>query len=65
MYIIEPPTMIGTAPRAAIASTSAAAALLVSGDGGGLGDVEDVELVVRDAAPLGNGSFAVPMSMPR
>lgn len=41
--------MIGTAPAARMASMSAAAAL-VAGDGRGLGDVEDVELVVRDAA---------------
>ena len=31
--------------------------LLVAGDGRGLDDVEDVELVVRDAAALGNGQF--------
>ena len=55
MYIIEPPTITGTAPRAAMASTSAAARLLVAGDGRGLGDVEDVELVVRDAARVRRG----------
>ena len=44
--------MTGTAPRAMIASTSAAAAALIVRDGRGLGDVEHVELVVRDAAPL-------------
>ena len=31
--------------------------LLVAGDGRGLGDLEDVELVVRDAAALGDGQF--------
>ena len=57
--------MIGTAPARRDGLDVGGGGLLVSGDGRGLGDVEDVELVVRDAAPLGGGSLAVPMSMPR
>ena len=38
---------------------------LVGGDGRGLGDVEDVEQVVRHAPAFVGVTLAVPMSMPR
>ena len=54
MYIIDPPTMIGTAPRPAMRLDVGGGGLLIAGDGRRLGDVEHVELVVRDAATLGD-----------
>ncbi len=49
--------MIGTAPRRGDGLDVGGRGLLVAGDGRGLGDVEDVELVMRDAATLGRGQL--------
>ena len=57
MYIIEPPTMIGTAPRGRDPLDVGGRVLLVAGDGRRLGDVQHVELVVRDAAAFGDGQL--------
>ena len=49
--------MTGGTPRAGDGLDVGGGGLLVARDGRGLGDVEHVELVVRDAAALGDGEL--------
>ena len=60
MYIIEPPTMIGTRPGGRDALHIGGGVLLVPRDGRRLGDVQHVELVVWDSAAFCDGKLRGP-----
>ena len=57
MYIIDPPTTDRHRTAAGDGLDVRGGGLLVARDGRGLGDLEHVELVVRDAAALGDGQL--------